>query len=332
MSYTFYFYKLKMNIPLNCITEILSYLSDCDLYRFCQINKNMANLRNKDNIWITLWQNQYPDNYIYSQLTPYQNYLRLSLVRKFLELNSHLLKGWYGTRIAHSDTPKRRLDRAMFIPITGIGENEDRVLPDSLERAFNSVNIILPNFIQNYESEAELEFANWLLKTDNLFLKPKKGDILVFVEWACDLNDKLLIYNGIKIDYFWRVYDYCYLSNIQMHWPSVPLNYWHYYAIVPTNIKQQFKQNLTISQIPSTLKSITDINYNIYSWASMSNRTIYLLFVKEYSSTENFDRTWDWNIDAHCCDRYGYETTVLKHVNYLHSMEYVIFNIHANFY
>ena len=104
---------IKMLWPLNCLTHIMSYLSYTDLHRFCQINNYMANLKHKDIVWQTLFNRQYPDNHIYADLTPYQNYLRLSLVRKFLDLNFKYFEHWQGHHITHSGTPKRHPNRAL---------------------------------------------------------------------------------------------------------------------------------------------------------------------------------------------------------------------------
>ena len=134
--------------PLNCLTHIMSYLSYTDLHRFCQINNYMANLKHKDIVWQTLFNRQYPDNHIYADLTPYQNYLRLSLVRKFLDLNFKYFEHWQGHHITHSGTPKRHPNRALFIPLTGYNWHEQprlnpKVLPMSLKSAFSHVNVTL---------------------------------------------------------------------------------------------------------------------------------------------------------------------------------------------
>ena len=139
-----------------------------------------------------------------------------------------------------------------------------------------------------------MAFANWLVDTNNIMLKPKKGDILGFVEMTGDRSEISLIYDGQRIDHCWGAGNSAYLSNINMNWPSVPIDYWSHCAIVPNSIKDMFRQNLTYEKIPDALiardkhnprrTAITNIEHEIYSWCSVSNRKLYLLFERGFTN------------------------------------------------
>ena len=321
-----------MNLSVDIITSILWHLSDFDIFRLCQVDRSMSRLRNKDKVWHMLWRQRYPNNEVMPELTMYQNFLRLVLVKKFLELNAKLLKGWYGDYVKHSETPQRRLDRAMFIPMVGYNYSEHdhcntKILPDSLKRAFASVNCRLPEMPKNCHGK-EVVFANWLLETDNLMVRPKKGDVLTFLESSWDYCQCLFIYNGKTLQYNWGVDTSSFLSNIDMNWPTVPIDYWESGAIVPAEIKEQFEKNLTFEPVPNELKTIlTPIEVNVYSFCQLDGITLYLLFdlgfkdVAEYP----FEVIWDDNRLQSYNDEFGYGTTLFWVFGLHNGLQYIVF-------
>ena len=329
-----------MHLPIDILSCIFNHLDDYEIFRLCQVNKFFSQLQRKDKLWSLVLNNRYPDNDLIEGLTCYQNFKRLTLVKKFLELNKHLLS-WYKYYIHHSETPKRLANRAMFIPIVGFNHahcNDRKVLPASLKYAFASVNVRIPQTPRDWEG-SDIVFSNWLLSTDNLFLRPRKGDVLAFVELGGDYSDILLIYDGKEIKYSWGHE----LSSLpclpDLNWPAIAIDYWKGQPVVPSEIKQQWIQNMTYKPLPEFLKS-KHLNPNVYSFGSINGKTLYLTFEKHFINIQNsdFEDIWDVNIESDYNERKDEKGQVIKDGNVMfrnakckNGIEYVIFEDPADY-
>ena len=320
-----------MHLPIDILSCIFNHLDDYDIFRLCQVDKFFSQLQRKDKLWSLVWNDRYKDNIIISELTLYQNFKRLTLVKKFLELNSELF-WWQKNHIHHSGTPKRFLYKAVFIPIVGFNHednNDRRVLPPSMKYAFASVNVRLPHTPLDWDGD-EVKFVNWLLSTDNLFIKPRVGDILAFVELGGDRVDNLLIYDGKKIDHCWPIYTSSYPFLLDTSWPEIPIDFWHTSPVVPSEIKQQWIQNMKYGPLPSFLQ-FDHLNPNFYSFGSIEGKILYLVFDRDFTDIQmsKFDDMWYFNTEAEFNDAFREEigeiNVMIRAAESKNGIEYIIF-------
>ena len=312
-----------MYFSLDVLSHIFKYLDDYSVFRFCQTNKFAMNLRRKEKLWSLIWNDRYPHNNIITELTLYQNFKRLVLIRKFIEidLDSDL---FYKRIVEHSKTPKREPDRAMFIPMWKYKgkDSEEKKLAETLRYAFGSVNIRLPEI--HGEFDEPIMMANWLLSSGNLFLQPKPGDILAFRE--LDITENLYIFDGIEIKSSWSAYGFPHPHLSLLHWPEVALNYYRGRAVVPATVKEELDKNIIRKTIPINIEQC--IRKDIYSFCQMNGRLFYAFYDMEFSNVGNytFHDIWRRNTLSRYNQKFGETNYMLTCVYSQNGIEYIIFD------
>lgn len=311
-----------MNLSLDILSCIFYHLPDYSVFSFCQLNKSTANLRRKDKLWKIVWNDRYPYNDLIPELSVFQNYKRLVLVQKFLELNEKILKHWHGSDIKHSKTPRRDPNRALFIPMVGYNWKHagDKILPISLKTAFASVNVRILE--EKIKWDKDLCLAQWLYSSDNLMIRPKPGDILAFVELASDSSETLYIFDGKEIEYSFGVDSSCYPTF--KSWPEIALNYYHWQSVVPTSVKDDLFKNLQYQTLPVI---IPNVRTDVYSFCERNGKIFYVVFRQSSLNIQyyDFDSIWDWNRIFDYNEHFGTDKTMLIHVCSTNNVEYIIF-------
>ena len=298
-------------LPFDCLSSIMLFLDDLDIFRLIQVDRSFYSLKEKEKLWNRLWLAKYPHNDIDQQLNMQENFLKCALVQKFIQLNYTLLSKHYKHHIEHSETPKRRLDRAMFIPMIGYTKDSNTIFPESLKQAFGRVNVHLPL----YQGDASvLEVANNLINRGALLMKPKRGDILTFCETADEDQPSFMLYDGEKIRYSWRWN--IYLPDIDMAWPHIAIDYWMHATFVPSNFKENFRTHLTSGPLPIQIDAVSDI----YSWIECNGKRLYLFFKKN----TDFDKSWNSN-RFFPFDNSG-DKDMFNHFGQKDGIEYLLFN------
>ena len=309
-----------MYFSLDILSHIFKYLEDCEIFRFCQTNKYTMNLRRKEKLWSLVWKDRYPHNDLIEGLDMYQNFKRLTLVKKFIELTNKS----FNKEARDPNTVKRDPERAMFIPMCGYkGKNANKIIfPESLKYTFGSVNVILPTTPIKWNAGAIL-FANWLYETNNLFLKPKKGDILAFEE--LDPVENLYIFNGKEITACWSSFDVPYPHLFDMHWPDISLNYYGGQVLVPKRVKEELQKNITYKKIPIRINQ--SVLTQVYSFCEIKGRKFYAFFDIEFADLGNypFDAIWNWNTIKNYNLQFGYNHYMLTGIRCEKDIEYIIF-------
>ena len=310
---------LLSDLSFDCLYNIILHTEDFDIFRLIQINNQFYSCISKPKLWERLWIEKYKDNDLADTLDMYGNFLRCTLVKKFIQLNFKLLKCHYGKHILHSGTPKRNLDRAMFIPMIGYNYSEHphcntKNLPKSLRRAFKRVGLNLPELPLDSHGKG-VEFANDLLKSGQLMMKPKKGDIMTFCETAWDYGSCLMLYDGKEIDYF----SYDKWSNLSdMSWPAGPIDYWEHEALIPCWFQSEFKKNIVFGKVPL---DIDNYRTDVYSFVKYNEKVLYVFFEEE-SNLDDFDECWDWSNDG---DFTSVEYKLFSRFGKVGDLEYLLF-------
>lgn len=168
-------------LTFDCLYSIVLYLDDYDIFKLLQINKYFSELKQKESFWRRLWYSRYKFNDMYDELSVYQNFMRCVLTRKFLELCK--LYFYFGSidLIIHSNTPKRILNRALFIPMIGYKLDSIKNICNTLINALKIVNINLINYSPDIHDNS-INFANYLLNQINCCSNQKKVTLWLFVK------------------------------------------------------------------------------------------------------------------------------------------------------
>lgn len=286
-----------IKLSFDCLYSIILFLDDYDIFRLMRISKYFAALKQNDKLWNRLWLKNYKHNEVDDTLNIYGNFLKCTLVKKFIQLNFKLLRHHYGDDVIHSQTPKRRLDRAMFIPMIGYNYSEHRhcntkTLPESLRRAFKMVGLNMPELpLNSHGLDSATKFANTLLETRQLMMMPKKGDVLAFCETAWNCASSLMVYDGDNIIYCCGFDTISLISDIGLSWPEIEIDYWSNATLIPIGFDDIFKKNITFNKVPMV---IDGYRTDVYSFVEMHDSILYLFF-EDNSNIDEFDKLWDWN-------------------------------------